>query len=182
MRPRKRDLDLPKRTYFRHGRFYYVEKKSGKWIPLSRNKQRAIHQALALTEGDHKRYASFRDIRKRDICHLTSCLENTYKQRKQHSSRKGIPFEITLGEIIQMADDQGWTCAVTGMPFEWEKSEEFRRNPMRPSIDRIQPALGYVPGNVRIITVVANTALNEYGDKIMTEVSAGWGRIMGNAQ
>lgn len=53
---------------------------------------------------------------------------------------------------------------------------------MRPSIDRIQPALGYVPGNVRIITVVANTALNEYGDKIMTEVSAGWGRIMGNAQ
>lgn len=36
-------------------------------------------------------------------------------------------------------------------------------NPNAPSVDRIVPSLGYVQGNVRLITYHVNVALAEFG-------------------
>lgn len=36
-------------------------------------------------------------------------------------------------------------------------------NPLAPSLDRITPAAGYTPDNVRVVCSQANTALSEYG-------------------
>jgi hypothetical protein len=40
-------------------------------------------------------------------------------------------------------------CSATGLPLAHNKGGEA--SPLSPSLDRIVPALGYVPGNVRLV-------------------------------
>lgn len=49
----------------------------------------------------------------------------------------------TIGELIEKS---GQRCALSGLPFR-----NGGLNPYSPSLDRIKPELGYVPGNVRVI-------------------------------
>lgn len=53
-------------------------------------------------------------------------------------------------------------CELTGLPLDQEKKPG--RWPMAPSIDRIDASRGYVAGNVRIVCLMANQALSEWGD------------------
>lgn len=68
---------------------------------------------------------------------------------------KSLPFSITLEYVRSMYDAaiaDGY-CTVLGIPLERGNVP----SPNTPSIDRIIPSLGYVPGNVRIISLRANT-------------------------
>lgn len=61
---------------------------------------------------------------------------------------KGIPFALTMGDLPPIPE----VCPVLGIPIL-----EQGTGPGTPSLDRIVPALGYVPGNVRFISWRANT-------------------------
>ncbi len=68
---------------------------------------------------------------------------------RRRAKQKGIPFTITLDDVVVPK-----FCPVFGM--------ELRVNrrivgPDSPSLDRIIPALGYVPGNVIVVSHKANT-------------------------
>jgi hypothetical protein len=73
-----------------------------------------------------------------------------------------------------MAKAAKWRCAVTGLKLNTEKDKQHRRASYGPSIDRIIPALGYVQGNVRVVCMAANFAMNEWGDDIMKTISEAW--------
>lgn len=64
---------------------------------------------------------------------------------KQRARKKQLPFMLTLADIPQIPE----TCPVLGIPLKV------------PSLDRIVPSLGYVPGNVRVISCRANTLRND---------------------
>ena len=66
------------------------------------------------------------------------------KAAKIRAKRKGLPFSITVEDIV--IPDK---CPVLGTSFE-------RCTPYAASLDRIIPKLGYVPGNVQIISRRAN--------------------------
>lgn len=70
---------------------------------------------------------------------------------KQRSKRKGIEFKITEADLVFNA-----TCPVLGIPMCFG-SERGRT----PTIDKIVPEKGYVPGNVRIISHRANRWKND---------------------
>jgi len=53
-------------------------------------------------------------------------------------------------------------CALTGLPFDLTRCEGNKA--LGPSIDRIQPKLGYVPGNVRLVCRALNMFLGEWGE------------------
>lgn len=76
--------------------------------------------------------------------------------------KKGVPCSIGPHDIDRLLVDQGWCCAVTGMPLE---PPTANAGPFGPSLDRKVPALGYIPGNVRIVCNLINFAMNKWGEE-----------------
>lgn len=78
------------------------------------------------------------------------------------AERLGLPFDLTrewVGEKL------AGTCALTGRKFDLSRpSDGVRANPDAPSLDRIENAKGYTTDNVRLVTVHANVARNEFSD------------------
>lgn len=63
---------------------------------------------------------------------------------KSRANKKGIPFDLELSDIIFPE-----TCPALGFRFGDTKE-------LRPSLDRIIPELGYVKGNVVVVSMRAN--------------------------
>lgn len=40
-----------------------------------------------------------------------------------------------------------------------------RRNPFAPSLDQVDPGTGYTAWNIRVVSVIVNTAMNEWGEE-----------------
>lgn len=55
-------------------------------------------------------------------------------------------------------------CEVTGIPFDFDKPKTTCKNPFSPSIDRINPNLGYCKSNVRIVIWQFNLMKGEMTD------------------
>lgn len=68
---------------------------------------------------------------------------------KERAARKGVPFDLTPADIVVPA-----SCPVFGVRFG-------KGGPNAASLDRIIPALGYVPGNVRVMSHRANRLISD---------------------
>ncbi len=69
---------------------------------------------------------------------------------KHRAKTRGLPFKITEDDII-VPD----TCPVLGIPLQRNKKGKTH-NGNSPSLDRLIPEFGYVPGNVQVISMRAN--------------------------
>ena len=65
------------------------------------------------------------------------------------AKRDGLPFNLTLDDIV-IPD----VCPVFGVPFVFGAKGN---HPYSPSLDKLIPELGYVKGNIRVISYRANT-------------------------
>jgi hypothetical protein len=72
------------------------------------------------------------------------------KNAKERAEKKNLPFDLTEEDII-IPD----VCPVFGIPIIVGASFKERDN--SPSLDRIIPKLGYVKGNVKVISFKANS-------------------------
>lgn len=82
------------------------------------------------------------------------------RRARRRAEEKGYPFSITEEDVIVPE-----TCPVFGTPLKAARGE-FHKNRFggkanSPSIDKIIPSLGYVPGNVRVISWRANRLKND---------------------
>jgi hypothetical protein len=85
--------------------------------------------------------------------------ENTlyaqYRSRQQVANRLGIPFTIKFEEI-----NTPEFCPVFGSKLEYGASQKINgkqtRNRNKVSLDKLIPELGYVPGNVFVVSWRAN--------------------------
>ena len=72
---------------------------------------------------------------------------------KARANRFNVPFNITSEDVLScMPNDH--ICPITSLPFERGVG---KLGPASMSLDRIIPALGYVPGNIAVISHSANT-------------------------
>ncbi len=80
-------------------------------------------------------------------------IEYQLRQRKNSAIKQGIPFSITLDQI-----EQPEYCPVLGIKlnYAWGGKEGHLRDPAKATIDKLVPELGYVPGNVFVISWRAN--------------------------
>jgi len=77
-----------------------------------------------------------------------------WRQIKRRSAEQGIPCTITM-EDVRFLFLRTKVCPVLGIPLVHNfGGKAFASN--SPSIDRIRPELGYVPGNVAVISYRAN--------------------------
>ena len=76
---------------------------------------------------------------------------------KVRAAKRGVPFDLSARYIYSILPDK---CPVFGTTFK------FRGNgvlgPSSPSIDRIDPAKGYVEGNIVIVSLKANQIKNAF--------------------
>lgn len=84
----------------------------------------------------------------------TGTFENKIKalvnNATQRARRKGIDFSITVADFIAITH-----CPILGLKLDFNKIGKGAAD-NSPSIDRIDPSKGYVPGNVWIISSKAN--------------------------
>ena len=94
------------------------------------------------------------------------------KVRKGAKAR-GFECEITLEHIQAMLDECEGRCSLTGIAFNenWDTAKRIR--PFYPSIDRINPDLGYTKENCRVVAACVNIALNNFGDELLTIIAHG---------
>lgn len=69
------------------------------------------------------------------------------ERARKRARRQGLPYTLRRQDIALPA-----RCPVLGIPLRVGQS----RSPASPSLDRIDPGQGYVPGNVRVISDHAN--------------------------
>jgi hypothetical protein len=68
---------------------------------------------------------------------------------RHRAKKNGTPFSITKEDVIVPS-----TCPILGIPLFYSHEDH---SPNSPSIDRIIPDKGYVPGNIQVISMRANT-------------------------
>lgn len=71
---------------------------------------------------------------------------------RSRAKAKGIPFDLTAEYLQSIYTDN---CPVLGIPFE-RRSDRNNNSPASPTVDRIVPSLGYIKGNVIIVSRRAN--------------------------
>lgn len=103
-----------------------------KWKDANRGKVRSIERRRAfLRAGTGEGYRAL-------------WLNNIRRRAK----KKGLPFDLTLEDLV-FPD----ICPVLGIPLV-ARSGKF--NDSSPSLDRVVPELGYVKGNVAVMSYRAN--------------------------
>jgi hypothetical protein len=80
-------------------------------------------------------------------------LKYIYNATKNRAKKLGIPFNIDLSDVSVPA-----VCPVLGISLVRSKG---KRTDASPSIDKMVPELGYVKGNVRVISMRANRIKND---------------------
>lgn len=83
-----------------------------------------------------------------------------FRWARDRAARRGIQFTIDREDIVIPAH-----CPVLKIPMD------------RPSLDRINPDRGYVPGNVQVISFRANTLKNNATREELAKVLAYMKRI-----
>jgi len=76
-----------------------------------------------------------------------------FKSARQRAKEKGIPFEIIVEDVHDCIPNDG-RCPITREFFGLGSS---KAGPRSMSLDRINPDLGYVLGNMAVISHLANT-------------------------
>lgn len=59
---------------------------------------------------------------------------------------------------------------LTGMEFSFQEFQGSARLPFGPSVDRVDNSRGYIKGNIRVTTVMANLARSDFPDQIFLQM------------
>jgi hypothetical protein len=90
------------------------------------------------------------------------------------SRKNGEVVEIDKNYAYVIGEKQGWKCALTGVPLEFERGGQlFHRKWCNPNIcviDRIDSDRGYVEGNIQLLTHRINTFKSAFTEKELYDI------------
>lgn len=87
---------------------------------------------------------------------LSSWAKYAIKQLRHRAKKAGLSFDLEPSDIVIPE-----VCPITLLPFVLGQGKMHRQNP---SVDRINPRKGYVKGNVRVISAIANRLKQDVTD------------------
>lgn len=120
-----------------------------------------LHADAAESEAQRLRRAALRRAKFRKLA-----AERLHRITLKRCRQKSIPFELTAEQVETMLLKAGDQCEVSRLPFDYGETDtkrEWHRNPLMPSLDRIQRDQGYRPSNLRVVSTSVNIAINEWG-------------------
>jgi hypothetical protein len=92
---------------------------------------------------------------------------------KNRSKKKNWNYDIDTNFIQELFNKQGGKCAITKIPFIFNSIKNKtpnKKDPFAPSLDRIDSSKGYTKDNVRIVCIIVNYALNEFGYDVFAKM------------
>lgn len=101
-----------------------------------------------------------------------------YRERflnAQKSARKrNLEFTLTEQDCVAIVRRAAGRCEITGIHFRFDKHHNAcKRQPFAPSVDRIDSSRGYVPDNVRLVCLIVNYAMMQWGEDALKEMAMG---------
>jgi len=91
---------------------------------------------------------------------------------RQRSVKYDVPFTITVQDIIVPE-----FCPLLNVPLILGTKGDYQ---FSPSIDRLNPLLGYIPSNIRVISTLANTMKNNATHQQLLEFAKNIERYLTN--
>lgn len=91
---------------------------------------------------------------------------------RKRSVLKSLPYDLTDEMLLQIMHRAGGKCEVSGIEFTLDIPTNGKRRPFYASLDRRIPALGYTLENTRLVCVIVNIAMNEWGEKPLYKLAA----------
>ena len=107
-----------------------------------------VHNQERRADPDLKERERLRNVARR----LNNPERFMWERAKRRAAKSGIPFDIEIEDVFIPE-----RCPVFGTPFRYGEGATL---PESPSLDRIIPRLGYVKGNVAVISHRANAIKN----------------------
>jgi len=82
---------------------------------------------------------------------LRSVLRRTIEHAKRRARDQSIPCNLTIEYLESLVISH---CPITKEPLDWERRQVVNDHPTpnSPSLDRVIPSLGYVPGNCAFLS------------------------------
>ncbi len=74
---------------------------------------------------------------------------------------RGLKCLLTKAQIVEKL--RVGKCALSGLSFDFAPSDISSRNPLAPSLDRIDSNGHYTDGNTRVVCCALNAAISEWG-------------------
>ena len=80
---------------------------------------------------------------------------------KHGAKQRGYEWSLTKADLDSKFQEQGGTCALSGIEMVHDKS-----SPFRPSIDRIDPTKGYTRSNFQFVCSAINVMKNKFSEEL----------------
>ena len=110
----------------------------------------------------------------KDMIDRDKTVRKLVTQSRSSAKERHLSFDLTVGNVTEIWDNQTGRCALSGLAFSEERYEHARvKMPFAASIDRIDDKKGYVLGNVRLVCAAANFARNQWGDTVLRRLAHG---------
>ena len=91
---------------------------------------------------------------------------------RSRSKQKGYITDLTIEYLKEIWDKQNGTCPYTKIQMELGRTsgdEDIKKTPIKASLDRIDPNIGYVRGNVEFVCYCINVMKNDFTKQEMID-------------
>lgn len=141
------ELGISKVTFYRRAKaigITWPRKYPDGYYELDDSRQKAVRKKEKYWSDPEYRA---RQIEKAQAWQRNNRAKYMLRSLRHRAQRDRIPFNLDASDLV--VPDH---CPVLGIPLEWRDGRHYGS----PSVDRIKPELGYVKGNVRVISDRAN--------------------------
>jgi hypothetical protein len=90
---------------------------------------------------------------------------------RDRARNAGLSFDLDRDWLGQKLDTG--VCELSGLPIQRISPGQYRTHPYAPSIDRVEPALGYIKTNCRLVCFAVNRARSDFGDEVLFTIANG---------
>lgn len=89
---------------------------------------------------------------------------------KDRARRQGLAFELDKEWLDPKLETN--VCEFTGLPLKRVAMGRRVHDPFGPSLDRIDPSLGYTKSNTRLVCFIVNTVRHDWGDDVLITIAS----------
>lgn len=162
--------------YSRHCKECKSNKNREKLVGL-RNAVDQTNYELHLKRNSQNNVKRFQKKNKKfDLTPIEECYEDYLnilrKNANSRATKSKIACDIDLPFLIDLYNKQNGKCALTKITFKLNRHGTKRA--FAPSIDRLNCGGGYTRDNVRLVCLVVNLALNDFGDEVFDIMCQGY--------
>jgi YHS domain-containing protein len=118
------------------------------------------------------KFKKFREANAIRITKYCGCRLDQFSPFKYHANKarsrskaKGEKSDIDVKYLKEVWEKQNGVCPYTGIKMEISRTsqdEDIKKTPIKASLDRIDPNIGYLKGNVEFVCYCVNVMKNDF--------------------